>query len=122
MVTIWEPAVAVLVGVAVAGRAVAVGVDAGEPVVVGAAVRVAEGAEVLVAPPAVWYEMTSLGAPAGEPSLLSVNMRPQGEPVPVRMTDRLLPLCQSGRLTTAWTTGAISSRLYQVLASHWTSD
>src|SRR5579859_1282709 len=38
------------------------------------------------------------------------------------MTDRLLPLCQSGRLTTAWMTGAISSRLYQALASHWTSD
>src|SRR6478736_3749982 len=62
--------------------------------------------------------MTSLAAVAAEPSKPVTNFRPQAVPVPCRMSDRLLPLCQSPRLTSSWTTGAISSSVYQVLASH----
>ncbi len=65
--------------------------------------------------------ITSSGAFAAAPSKLVMNLRPQGEPVPVTMMDRLLPLCQSGRLITACTTGPIWSSVYQVLASHCVS-
>ena len=63
-----------------------------------------------------------MGARAAEPSTLVTNFRPQAEPVPVRMSDRLCPLCQSARLMTACTTGAISSSPYQVLACHDTLE
>ena len=66
--------------------------------------------------------MTSLGAFSAEPSIPVTNLRPQAPPVPVKMIERLLPLCQSARVTTSCRTGAISSRPYQVFASHWVSE
>jgi hypothetical protein len=111
--------VKVRVGVGVDVR-VGVGVVVDVPVGVAVAalvgVRVAVG--VLVATPLEVKLIISLGAVAGDPSKLAANFRPQAPPVPRKIIDKLVPLCQSVRLTSSWSTGAISSSVYQVLASH----
>lgn len=68
------------------------------------------------------YVITSTGALALEPSQLVINFLPQALPVPFKMIDRLLPLCQPAWLTISWTTGAISSRRYQVFADQDTFE
>jgi len=117
--------VAVSAGVAVTeGVGVAVRVAVGVRVVVAVGVCVTVGGDVgvLVAPLAVVYVITNLGAVAADPSKPATNFRPQAAPVPFRMTDRLFPLCQSPRFTISCTTGAISSKAYHVLACHCTFE
>jgi len=109
--------VAVRVAVAVGG---AVLVALGVPVAVLAGGAVAEGE--LVGTRLDVKLMISFGAVIGDASRLVTNFLPQAPPVPVKMIERLLPLCQSPRLTTSCRTGAISSRSYQVFASHWVSE
>jgi hypothetical protein len=115
--------VLVVVGVAVgAGADVPLGVGVDVRVAVAGAVDVPVGVGVVEGVlDATMLEVKltiSFGAVIGEPSKLAANFRPQAPPVPCRIIDKLVPLCQSARLTSSWTTGAISSSVYQVLASH----
>jgi hypothetical protein len=69
--------------------------------------------------PDVEYVITSRGALPEAPSKLVANFRPHAEPVPLTISERLFPDCQSERPTTSWITGPISASEYQVFAFHW---
>jgi len=66
--------------------------------------------------------MTRRGAKVAPRSKVDTNLRPHGEPVPVKMMDIALPGCQLGRLTISCTTSRISVNGYHVLIAQLTFE